>query len=115
MVPAEAPAAAAPHLTVTVALSPRAGEVVEVMLHLRAGATVADAVRESGLTQRYPSLDVAAMPVGVWGRFCARETALRDRDRVELYRPLQVDPKEARRARQRTQRLVSRPAPKRAT
>lgn len=94
--------AAAP-LTVSVAYSPRAGEVDEVSLRLEPGATVADALRLSGLAARHPGLAIDALPVGLWGAFCGRDDRLRDRDRVELYRPLRVDPKEARRQRQRTQ------------
>ena len=90
-------------LRVSVAYSPRAGEVDEVNLRLEPGATVADALRASGLQARYPATAMDALPVGVWGAFCQRSDILRDRDRVELYRPLRVDPKEARRRRQRTQ------------
>ena len=90
-------------LTVSVAYSPRAGEVDEVNLRLDPGATVADALRASGLQARYPGIALDTLPVGVWGTFCQRSDALRDRDRVELYRPLLVDPKEARRRRQRAQ------------
>lgn len=74
-----------------------------VALLLDAGATVADAVQASGLLQRH-ALDAAALEVGVWSRLCAPDTALRTADRVEIYRPLQVDPKEARRQRYRQQR-----------
>ncbi len=88
-------------LAVSVVYSPRAGEVDEVLLSLREGATVADALRESGMAARH---DTNQLVVGVWGRVAAPGDALRDRDRVELYRPLQVDPKEARRLRQHKQR-----------
>jgi uncharacterized protein len=89
-------------LTVTVVYSPRAGDVDEVVLVLPEGATVADALRASGLLQRHPGLDTNA-PLGVWGALVAPGALLRERDRVEVYRPLQVDPKEARRLRQRNQ------------
>ncbi len=92
-----------PRLTVSVAYSPRAGEVDEVSLQLEPGATVADALRASGLQARYPALALETLPVGIWGVFCERDARLRDRDRVELYRPLRVDPMEARRRRQRAQ------------
>ena len=88
-------------MLVTVAYSPRAGEVDEVLLSLQAGATVADALRESGLAARH---DTSELAVGVWGVLAAPADKLRDRDRVELYRPLLVDPKEARRLRQQKQR-----------
>jgi len=90
-------------LHVSVAYSPRAGEVDEVNLMLEPGATVADALRASGLQARYPAAALDALPVGVWGAFCRRDDVLRDRDRVELYRPLRVEPMEARRRRQRAQ------------
>lgn len=92
-----------PLLSVTVAYSPRAGDADEVALSLPVGATVADALRASGLEARYPGVAWAELPVGVWSRPCARASALRDGDRVEVYRPLVVDPKEARRLRQRSQ------------
>ena len=92
-----------PGLKVSVAYSPRAGEVDEVHLTMAPGATVADALRASGLQARYPHAALDALPVGVWGAFCRRDDLLRDRDRVELYRPLRVDPMEARRRRQRAQ------------
>jgi putative ubiquitin-RnfH superfamily antitoxin RatB of RatAB toxin-antitoxin module len=103
-----ASADARPLLTVSVAYSPRAGEVDEIELQLEPGATVADALRASGLQARHPGLALDALPVGIWGAFCERDAVLRDRDRVELYRPLRVDPKEARRRRQRAQVRVGR-------
>ena len=93
--------ASADMLSVTVVYSPRAGEVDEVLLSLQEGATVADALRDSGLAARHNTSQLA---VGVWGVLAALSDGLRDRDRVELYRPLQVDPKEARRLRQQEQR-----------
>jgi len=89
---------------VSVAFSPRAGVVDEVQLQLPAGSTVADALQASGMQTRHPEHELSALPVGVWGAFCERGEVLRDRDRVELYRPLRVDPKEARRQRQQVQR-----------
>ena len=88
-------------LRISVAYSPRAGEVDEVSLELPPGSTVADALAASGLCSRYAGLE--QLPTGIWGSFCARDAALRDRDRVELYRPLRVEPMQARRLRQRAQ------------
>jgi putative ubiquitin-RnfH superfamily antitoxin RatB of RatAB toxin-antitoxin module len=92
---------AATTIAVTVVCSPRAGQVDEVELTLPAGSSVGQALQQSGLLQRYPGMATAA--VGVWGRARGHEVVLRDRDRVEIYRPLVVDPKEARRLRQRRQ------------
>jgi hypothetical protein len=85
-------------LSVEVAYSPRAGVVECVTLRLPAGATVADAIRASGLVERH-RLDAATLRAGVWCKAQELHVLLRDRDRVELYRPLLVDPKEARRLR----------------
>lgn len=88
-------------LTITVAFSPRAGEVDEVALRLPEGATVGEAIGASGLGSRQPQIDIERLPVGVWGARCERSRLLREHDRVEVYRPLTVDPKEARRLRYR--------------
>ena len=96
--PADAPPSL---LRVSVVYSPRAGEVDEVRLELGPGATLADALAASGLGARYPGIE--GLLVGIWGAFCERDAPLRDHDRVEVYRPLRVDAKEARRLRQRTQ------------
>jgi putative ubiquitin-RnfH superfamily antitoxin RatB of RatAB toxin-antitoxin module len=90
-------------LTVEVVFAPQAGRVDRVSLHLPAGATVGDALHASGLVQQH-ALDLAGLRVGVWSRHEALDHVLRDRDRVEIYRPLTVDPKEARRLRYKQHR-----------
>lgn len=65
---------------------------------LPAGSTVADAIAGCGLEREF-GIDVAALAVGVWSKTVARDGVLNDGDRVELYRPLTADPKEARRRR----------------
>ena len=88
-------------LQVSVAYSPRAGVVDEVVLTLPRGATLVDAVHASGLLDRHAGIDLAQARLGIWGRVQAPQTLLREHDRVEVYRPLNVDPKEARRLRYR--------------
>lgn len=61
------------------------------------GATVADVIAISDLSRAFPAIDFAALQAGIWGRPVARNEPVRDGDRVELYRPLEIDPKEARR------------------
>jgi hypothetical protein len=100
-----ASAEGAPALRIEVVFSPQSGEVDAVSLSLPAGATVADALLASGLLQRH-SLSEPDLPVGVWCKARAPDTPLRDRDRVEIYRPLTVDPKEARRLRYKRHRLA---------
>jgi uncharacterized protein len=85
-------------IAVEVVYCPAPHQIDLTPLCLGAGATVADALLASGVLQRH-GLDLAGLSLGVWGRLCAPEQPLRARDRVEIYRPLQVDPKEARRQR----------------
>jgi len=97
MAPADAP------LRIDVAYSPAPRQVQCVALQLPAGSTVADALRASGLLEQHGLLP-DALRCGVWGRVQPPEHVLRDGDRVEAYRPLSVDPKEARRLRYKGQR-----------
>jgi putative ubiquitin-RnfH superfamily antitoxin RatB of RatAB toxin-antitoxin module len=66
---------------------------------LPAGATVASAIERSGLLVDFPQLREPATRAGVYGQLAAPDAVLRDGDRVEVYRPLSMDPKEARRHR----------------
>lgn len=66
-------------------------------LELPAGSTAEEAIRRSGLLDDYPEIDLTVNAVGVFGRRCQLDTVLRDGDRVEVYRPLEADPREARR------------------
>ncbi|HLU77517.1 MAG TPA: RnfH family protein [Burkholderiales bacterium] len=68
------------------------------------GATVRDAIEASGVLRDFPDIDLSRNRVGVYARLVALETPLRAGDRVEIYRPLQADPKTARRARAAAQR-----------
>lgn len=85
-------------LSVSVVASLQPGQVLERTLQLPPGATLADAVRASALLA--PELPLQQWPTcGIWGKVMAPAQPLRDGDRVELYRPLTVDPKVARRER----------------
>jgi putative ubiquitin-RnfH superfamily antitoxin RatB of RatAB toxin-antitoxin module len=90
-------------LRVTVVHSPAPREVRQWEVLLADGATVLDALRASGVAEAFPALDLGAAAVGVWGRKARPDQLLADGDRVEIYRPLRVDPKVARRERFRTQ------------
>jgi hypothetical protein len=70
-----------------------------VSLELRPGATAADAVRASGLLQRHPEIELGRHRIGIYGRVVEGGSPLADGDRVEVYRPLLVEPKDARRRR----------------
>ncbi|GAB4118085.1 MAG: RnfH family protein [Rubrivivax sp.] len=82
---------------------PAPGRVDLSPLDLPEGSTVADALRASGVLQRH-GLSLETVDAGVWFRACGLDQALRERDQVQLYRPLTVDPKEARRQRYRGKR-----------
>lgn len=96
-------------LHVEVVYCPRPGAADRSALQLAPGATLADALAASGVLARH-ALDADAVRAGIWCRVQPPQTLLRDRDRVELYRPLTVDPKEARRLRyrQHKERLAAR-------
>ena len=87
-------------LRVEVVFAPAERVVRSVVLDLAAGSTVAEALQSGNLVHS-PSdrRDINALEVGVWGRKVVLDHILRDRDRIELYRPLKVDPKVARRER----------------
>ena len=70
---------------------------VLVSVSLAEGATVAEAIDAAGLAARFPEEQLDALPTGIWGRPAERDAVVRDGDRVEIYRPLEIDPREARR------------------
>lgn len=70
-----------------------------VRLKLAAGATLQQAVEASGLLAKYPEIDVKKNKFGLWNKLSKLDSALRDNDRVEVYRPLIADPKEVRKQR----------------
>lgn len=70
-----------------------------VVLSVAPGTTVAAAVALSGLAQRYSEIDPGSMRIGIFGCIVAGDTVLRDGDRVEIYRALVADAKQARRRR----------------
>ncbi|HFC8477462.1 RnfH family protein [Neisseria mucosa] len=63
------------------------------------GTTVREAALQSGLEVEFPELDLQQAPLGIFGKAVKDKTVLRDGDRIEVYRPLLIDPKEARRKR----------------
>lgn len=70
-----------------------------VALQLPAGATVRQALDASGLLLKYPEIDLAKNKLGIFAKLAKPDAALRDGDRVEIYRPLIADPKEVRKQR----------------
>jgi putative ubiquitin-RnfH superfamily antitoxin RatB of RatAB toxin-antitoxin module len=70
-----------------------------VKLDLPDGATVLQAIEASGLLAKHPEIDVKKNKLGVYAKLAKADTVLRERDRVEIYRPLIADPKEVRKQR----------------
>lgn len=68
-----------------------------VGVNIPAGSTVGDAIEASAIQKFFPDNDLSSHPVGIWGRLVERDQRLLHGDRVEIYRPLEIDPREARR------------------
>ncbi len=83
--------------------SPAPREVHEWPVTLKPGSTVLHALQACGLQAAFPDLDLHSAVVGIWGRHVRLERQVRECDRIEIYRPLKVDPKLARRERFRKQ------------
>jgi putative ubiquitin-RnfH superfamily antitoxin RatB of RatAB toxin-antitoxin module len=86
-------------ITVTVVYAPAARQAHEVTLSLPAASPVRAAIDASGLLTQCPDIDLSGGAVSVWGRKVSPDQPLRAHDRVEICRPLRVDPKLARRER----------------
>lgn len=96
-------------IQVLVNWSPQPREVAQWRLSLPCGSTLDDALRAAGLHEMLDSEAGAGLQVGIWAKARPRDTLLRDQDRVEVWRSLSVDPKEARRQRYRKSKSSHRP------
>ena len=88
-------------IRVEVVYAPARGAAFGAMLTLPAGARVADALRASDMALVHPEVAYVAGRIGIHARLVALDAPLADGDRVEVYRPLAQDPREARRRRAR--------------
>jgi len=86
-------------IAVTVVYAPRAREVQEIPMQLETGCTAAQALGQSGLLDALTEEELKELELGLWGRKVPGNHVLRADDRLELTRPLTVDPKVARRER----------------
>ena len=80
---------------------------VVIELEVDMATTVAAAIYQSGILREFPEIDLAMNAVGVFGNHVELEDVLQPGDRVEIYRPLQVTSKEARRRRARKRQQES--------
>lgn len=76
---------------------PQRQTLISLMVPL--DTTVEQAIKQSGLLNIYPDIDLKLNKVGIWNRACKLNDVLKDGDRVEIYRPLVADPKEIRKRR----------------
>jgi putative ubiquitin-RnfH superfamily antitoxin RatB of RatAB toxin-antitoxin module len=68
-------------------------------LEVPAGSTIADALKHCGLLEKFPEISLEKGKFGIFGKLSKIDTVLREKDRIEIYRPLIADPKEVRRKR----------------
>jgi putative ubiquitin-RnfH superfamily antitoxin RatB of RatAB toxin-antitoxin module len=88
---------------VVVTYSPAPRQVRELPVEVAAGASVLQALQASGLLLEFPEIERRKPGVGIWGRKARLDQPVQDGDRIEVYRPLLVDPKLARLERFRKQ------------
>jgi putative ubiquitin-RnfH superfamily antitoxin RatB of RatAB toxin-antitoxin module len=88
----------AEEVQVTVSYATPGEEFIHPM-RVAPGTTIGQAVEASGVLARFPEINLVTQPVGIYGKKKTLETVLRERDRVEIYRPLVADPKDSRRRR----------------
>ena len=75
------------------------GQLFLKSVQLNPGASIAQAIQASGVLNQFPQIDLTQQRVGIFGKLKSLDTPLREGDRVEIYRPLQADPKDTRRRR----------------
>ena len=81
------------HVTVAYA-TPK--EQIEIPLEVEENCTVVLAIKRSGILAQFPEINIAQAHVGIHSRHVTLDTGLRHGDRIEIYRPLKIDPKQAR-------------------
>lgn len=85
-------------ISVEVAFATSAKQIV-LPLQVSGDATVEQAIRQSGILREFPQIDLSVHQVGIFGERVQLDTPLAPGDRIEIYRPLLADPKQARRQR----------------
>ena len=70
-----------------------------VSLEVEEGTTIKEAIEASGVLDTYDQIDLTRDKVGIFSKFATLDTVLREKDRVEIYRPLIADPKQVRKER----------------
>lgn len=68
-------------------------------LQVKPGTTLLEAISLSGILEQFPEIDLGQAKVGIFSKISPPDTVLKEKDRIEIYRPLIADPKESRRKR----------------
>jgi putative ubiquitin-RnfH superfamily antitoxin RatB of RatAB toxin-antitoxin module len=70
-----------------------------IPIKIKAGVTAEEAIKASGIIKKFPEIDLKINQIGIFGKLTQLDHVMRERDRIEIYRPLIADPKEIRRQR----------------
>ena len=96
----------ADRIKISLCYAPNPQPILRVM-EVDAGTTIGQAIEQSGILEEAPEINLVTMPVGIYGKKKTLETVLQPRDRIEIYRPLIADPKDARRRRAKKDKQAS--------
>jgi len=84
------------HITVEVSYG-MPNEQVILSLDVPEDCVVEEAIKRSGILERFPQIDISTDKCGIFGKMCKLDASLHNKDRIEIYRKLIADPKESRR------------------
>jgi putative ubiquitin-RnfH superfamily antitoxin RatB of RatAB toxin-antitoxin module len=76
---------------------------VLIVIEVIPGTTAQEAIEDSGILQRFPQIDLSSQKIGIFGKVVELNRVLKSGDRVEIYRALIAEPKDARRRRAKKQ------------
>ncbi len=96
---ADPPVSLSPSVRVEIVYGSKTGDVRVIKQELKNNASIKQAIEQSGILAMYPEIDLDRNKVGIFSKKKELQDVVQDGDRIEIYRPLLVDPKEARRRR----------------
>ena len=97
-------------ITIEVAYgAPRSQTILR--LRVKSGTKLGEAIEQSGILEQFPEIDLGLNKVGIFGKLARMDTVLNNQDRVEIYRALISDPKEARRRRAQAAKNIKKSGP----
>lgn len=86
------------HITVEIAYALPQQQLI-IPINVAPETTAENAIKASGITEKFPDIDLSKNQIGIFGKLTKLDTPLRHLDRVEIYRALIADPKEVRKQR----------------